>query len=235
MLAQDHLFLSQTSSTKFDPFYMGTKAGDRSGVLPTPFVAQRGFQRAPQFVGCGCLAMTKMWNWLKKEFRGILPVWLFFVCAFALIEFTLSSMLRRYHIQLANPHEYLIAALIMAKVVLTVDSLLKTGRFTRKPLIYPTLWNTSLYFIAAVFFHHLEHVFSLTRREHLPVGQAIQETVQTLVEPNYWATMAWLIALIFFFCASRELSRSLGPRRLKELFFGGRSNARIRSTPPSAA
>ena len=69
--------------------------------------------------------MSKTWNWLKKEFREILPVWAFFACAFALLSFTLSAMLGRYHVALARPHEYLIASLIMAKVVPTVDALMK--------------------------------------------------------------------------------------------------------------
>ena len=122
--------------------------------------------------------MSKTWNWLKKEFREILPVFVFFACAFALLSFTLSAMLGRYHVGLVHPHEYLMAALIMAKVVPTVDTFLKTGRFKDRPLIYPSLWNTSVYLVAAILFHQLEHVFTMTHREHLRVGQAIQETIR---------------------------------------------------------
>ena len=88
--------------------------------------------------------MIKTWNWLKKEFREILPVWFFFFCAFALLSFSLSAILRGYNVSLAKPQEYLIGSLIMAKVVPMVDTFLNTGRFAGRPLIYPTLWNTCL-------------------------------------------------------------------------------------------
>src|SRR5215831_9434304 len=181
--------------------------------------------------------MSKKWNWLKKEFREILPVWAFFACAFALLSYTLSEMLGRYHVTLARPHEYLIASLIMAKVVPIVDRLLKTGRFPGRPLIYPSLWNTGVYFLAAILFDLLEHVFSMVRREHLRMGHAIQETLHKMVELRYWAIMVWLVALIFCFAAFRELSRSMGAHQLREMFFGRRSSRRGDSagTPSAAA
>jgi hypothetical protein len=181
--------------------------------------------------------MTKIWKWIKKEFHEILPVLVFFLCAFALLSFTFSALLRSYHVRLAQPHEYLIAAIIMAKTVPTVDALLRVGRFTGKPLIYPTLWNTLLYFMAALIFHHVEHVFTMVHREHFSLVPSIRETLRTMTEPRYWAVMVWLFAVIFAFCAFRELSRSMGSGRLKAMFFGSpfRRGQSSTGAPPAAA
>lgn len=180
--------------------------------------------------------MTKMWKWLKKEFREILPVWLFFACAFFLLSFTLSEFLSGYHVELAHPHEYAIGALIMAKVVPMVDAVLENRWLADKPLIYPTLWNTWLYFTLAVLFHHLEQFLSRLR-QHLGFAQALAKTVSPVTEPRYWAIMAWLFAIIFAFCAFRQLARSIGSQRLIEMFFGRRPPRRSSSAgaPPAAA
>src|SRR5262252_7109421 len=105
--------------------------------------------------------MSKTWNWLKKEFYEILPVWAFFFFAMGLLSFTVSAVLGQYHIELARPHEYLVGSLIMNKEWLR-------GR----PLIYPTLWKTGLYVLAALAFDNLERLFTLMRRQHFGFDQA---------------------------------------------------------------
>src|SRR5215831_8756048 len=148
--------------------------------------------------------MSRMWNWLKKEFREILPVWAFFFFAMGLLSFTVSAVLGKYHIELARPHEYLVGSLIMAKVVLIMDTFVHKEWLRGRPLIYPTLWKTGLYFIAAVAFNTFERLFTLVRRQHLGFDQATREILSNMVEPRYWVAMAWLIALIVvFLCLSR--------------------------------
>ena len=58
--------------------------------------------------------MSKMWNWIRREFREILPIWLFFFLAMGLLSFTISAVLGKYHIELSRPHEYLVGSLIIA-------------------------------------------------------------------------------------------------------------------------
>src|SRR5262245_56521731 len=180
--------------------------------------------------------MSKTWKWLKKEFREILPVWVFFFFSMGLFSFTLSAVLGKYHIELAQPHEYLVGSLIMAKAVVLIDTFMDTQWLRGRPLIYPTLWNTGLYFLAATVFDRLERLLALVRREHLGLGQATRETLSNMAEPRYWAIMVWLIALIAVFCAFRELIDSIGPDRFMEMFFGRRSGFGRRSPgSPSAA
>jgi len=180
--------------------------------------------------------MSKMWSWLKKEFHEILPVWAFFFFAMGLLSFTISAVLGKYHIELARPHEYLVGSLIMAKAVLLMDSFVDKEWLRGRPLIYPTLWNTGLYFLAAVAFDNLERLFTLMWRQHFGFDQATREILSNMAEPRYWAIMAWLIALTVVFCAFRELIDSIGSDRFIEMFFGKHSDLRQRSAgPPSAA
>ena len=153
-----------------------------------------------------------------------------------LLSFSVSAVLGQYHIELARPHEYLVGSLIMAKVVLIMDGVVDKEWLRGRPLIYPTLWNTGLYVLAAVVFDNLERLFTLMRRQRLGFDQAIRQILSNMAEPRYWAVMAWLIALIVVFCAFRELIDSIGSDRFKEMFFGKPSGLRQRpSGPPSAA
>src|SRR5215471_6410548 len=105
--------------------------------------------------------MSKTWNWLKKEFHEILPVWAFFLFAMGLLSFTVSAVLGKYHIELARPHEYLVGSLIMAKVVLIVDTFVDESWLRGRPLIYPTSFKSGLYVLAAIAFDSLERLFTL--------------------------------------------------------------------------
>jgi hypothetical protein len=181
--------------------------------------------------------MSKMWSWLNKEFHEILPVWAFFFVALGLFSMTVSAILARYQVQLDRPHEYLVGSLIMAKVVLLVDTFAGNKWLRGRPLIYPTLWNTGLYFLGAVVLEHVERLLTIMRRQHVGFAQAARETLNNMGEPRYWAVAAWLNALIVVFCAFRELIDSIGRDRFKEMFFG-RSRLRQRpagSSPPAAA
>jgi hypothetical protein len=101
-----------------------------------------------------------MLNWAREEFRKILPVWIFFFLSFGLLALTRMSILGEYHIKPSEPSEYLIGSLIMAKVVRLVDAFLKTEGWEGRPLIYITLWNTGLYFLAALVLHHVDQLFT---------------------------------------------------------------------------
>jgi hypothetical protein len=152
-----------------------------------------------------------------------------------LLSFTVSAVLGKYHIELARPHEYLVGSLIMAKVVLIMDTFVDEAWLHGRPLIYPTLWKTGLYVLAAVAFDNLERLFTLVRRQHFGFDQATREILSHMAEPRYWAVMAWLIALIAVFCAFRELIDSIGSDRFKEMFVGKHSDLRQRPAGPSSA
>jgi hypothetical protein len=181
--------------------------------------------------------MSGAWNWLKKEIREILPVWIFFLFALGLLSLTVSAVLGGYELKLSHPHEYVIGSLIIAKAVVLMDALMDKDWLRGRPLIYSTLWNTSLYFLGALAFNRMEELLKIMRRQHLRFPSALRETINGMGEPRYWAVMAWLIALIAVFCAFRELADAIGRDRFKEMFFGKGAGARRKpaGSPPAAA
>ena len=166
--------------------------------------------------------MSNAWKWLRKEFWEILPVWVFFFVSFGLVAINRMAVFSEYHIKPTEPPEFLVGSLIMAKVVLLIDAFFKKERLQAKPLIYGTLWNTGLYFVAALAFHHIEHVIALVRREHVGIIQANHEVLLEMQTPTFWAMMASLLALTFVFCTLRELVHAIGLEHFREMFFGRR-------------
>jgi len=177
-----------------------------------------------------------MWNWLKKEFREILPVWAFFFIAFGLHALTLSAVSKEYHIDMYQPFEYLIGSLLLAKVVVLLDFFLEREWFLRdRPLIYTTLASTLIYFVGALFLHYFEQSFNLMRRQHLTLVQANLEIIRPMAEPWYLATMAWLIIVIFGFCTIRELIRAIGHDRFIKMFVEKRGSRPYKTDMDSPA
>ena len=161
-----------------------------------------------------------MLNWLREEFRQILPVWAFFFVAFGLMALTRMATYREYHIKPEAQPEFLVGSLIMAKVVLLIDSFFKIRRGPGRPLIYGTLWNTGLYFVAAMVLHHVEQVITLIRHKHVGLAAANREALLVLEKPTFLTMMLGVLALTFIFCMLRELIDVVGRERFLELFFG---------------
>ena len=176
--------------------------------------------------------MAHVWRWLKKELSEILPAWAFFFFSFGLLALTLSAVLKEYHLERQQPAEYLVGSLIMAKVVLLIDAFIKKEWLRGRPLIYMTLWNTSLYVVAALLVHYLEQSLKL-KRQHLTAVETHHRVLHAMSQPEYWAIMSWLIVVTFAFCFIRELIRTLGWNRFITTFFG--LTARAQASEEEAA
>ena len=75
---------------------------------------------------------------------------LFFpLIAFLLILFTKQTVLREYGIYWTGFGVAVVGAMLVGKVVLMVDKLPFVNKFPDWPLIYNTLWESLIYFLAA--------------------------------------------------------------------------------------
>src|SRR5262245_7029398 len=164
--------------------------------------------------------MSRILNWLYKEFREILPVWAFFFISFGLVALTRTSIFGEYHITPQEQPEFLVGSLIMAKVVVLIDSFFKVRREPGRPLIYGTLWNTGLYFVAAMTLHHVEQIVTLIRHHHVGFAEANREALLAAEKPTFLTIMLGVLALTFTFCMLRELIQAIGRERFIEMFFG---------------
>jgi hypothetical protein len=164
--------------------------------------------------------VSKILNWLRDEFLQVLPVWAFFFVTFALMALTRMSIFAEYHITPEEQPKFLVGSLIMAKVVLLIDSFFKTRRESGRPLIYGTLWTTGLYFVAAMVLHHVEEIISLIRHKHVGLAEANRQALLALEKPTFATIMIGVLALTFLFCMLRELIHAIGRDRFLEMFFG---------------
>jgi hypothetical protein len=164
--------------------------------------------------------MSRILNWLYKEFLEILPVWAFFFISFALVGLMKMSIFAEYHITPEEQPEFLVGSLIMAKAVLTIDSFFRVRRELGRPLIYGTLWNTGLYFVAAMVFHHVEHVVTYVRHQHVGFAAANRQAILAVEKPTFLMIMLLVLAFTFTFCMLRELIQAIGRERFIEMFFG---------------
>ena len=139
--------------------------------------------------------MSRIWNWAREEFWQVLPVWAFFFVAFGLVALTRMSIFGEYHITPQEQPEYLVGSLIMAKVVLLIDSFFKIRRDPGRPLIYGTLGNTGLYFVAP--WYHVEQTSSPMHHRHFGFAEANRVTLVAMEKPTFLTIMLAVLALTF--------------------------------------
>jgi hypothetical protein len=93
---------------------------------------------------------------LKAEFLNVLPAVVFFFLAFNLINITHALFFHKQQIAVYSELHLLIAAAIAGKVLSLVDLLPFLNVFHGKPLIYATLWKTSIYSLGALLFRYCD-------------------------------------------------------------------------------
>ena len=181
-------------------------------------------------------------EWLVREFREVIPPAIFFLVGFHMLALTRSLMLREYRLHAAATAGATVGALLVAKVVLISDSLPVINRFPEKPLAYNVAWKTTIYVLAALVVHYLEHLVPLWWRLG-NLGTANDRLLGEIVWPHFWVVQLWLVVLLFMYCAMRELIRAIGPSEVRRMFFGPARSARShaarddrgvrgRATPP---
>lgn len=158
-------------------------------------------------------------NWIRTAFWRIFPVFLFFFLAFSLVD--LNEILTKKHTEevFFSFAVIAIAALIMAKVVILSDHMPFIDLFSRKPLVYNTIWKTVIYGLASFLVRILDRGIPL-----LIDGKGWEEVIQAVgkqVGPfPFWVAQMWLFVLLFIFVAYQELISAVGRKKVEELFFG---------------
>ena len=169
--------------------------------------------------------MEKLGRWIAHEFVEVLPPAIFFLLGFHMLALTRSLMLREYRVHAATAAGATVGALLVAKVVLIADSLPVINRFPDRPLAYNVAWKTTIYLLAALVVHYLEHLVPLWWRLG-DLGMANHRLLEEIVWPHFWVVQLWLVVLLFMYCAMRELIRAIGPHEVRRMFFGPARSAR---------
>ncbi|MDD5137113.1 MAG: hypothetical protein PHX20_00360 [Candidatus Omnitrophica bacterium] len=160
----------------------------------------------------------RMLKWAREEFRKVFPAVLYFFCAINLFNLTFGWMMESEGIRLMTFPRIIISSLIIGKVMLIADAMPFLNIFSSKPLIYNTLWKTSIYSFFGFLFLAAEKLVPFFFKYSM--GIAWQRMVNDTPWPRFCTAQIWLTILFLLFVVFRELHIALGKDKLRQIFFG---------------
>ena len=157
---------------------------------------------------------------IKREFLHVLPIFLFFLVSFTVINWTEVFLFKRIGITPFGFLEVAIAAALIAKIVLIVDHTRLIRLFRKKPLAYGIVWKTAIYWalllVVRLAIRFVPFLFGADNgfREDLAlfIGQ-LDWNLFTSIQIYY-------LMLLFIFVTFQELTYKIGPAKMRRLFFG---------------
>jgi hypothetical protein len=120
---------------------------------------------------------------------------------------------------ISTPIQVAVGALVLGKAVLIADMLPVINRYPDKPLACNVAWKTAIYVLVALVLHYLERLFDFWKEAGGFVA-GNEKLLAQMVWPHFWAIQILLLVLIFNYCVMHELARAIGPKKLREMFFG---------------
>lgn len=156
---------------------------------------------------------------LKAEFLDVLPAVVFFFLAVNLINLTHALFFHKQHIAVYSELHLLIGAAIAGKVLPLVDLLPFLNVFQGRPLIYTTLWKTSIYSLGVLFYRCCEFLAPFIFK-YKDLSVAIRQWRLQEDWYRFWGVQLWVFALLFVYVAARGTIEEIGGARVRRLFFG---------------
>ncbi len=156
---------------------------------------------------------------LKAEFLSLLPVTVFFFLAYNVINITHALFFHKQHIPVYREVDLLIMAAVAGKVLAVLDLLPFLNVFHGKPLVYTTLWKTSIYSIGALLFHygHRLEPFILKYKD---LGLAIRQWILQEDWYQFWGAQLWAFVILLVYQVAKQTIEEVGAARMRRLFFG---------------
>jgi hypothetical protein len=157
---------------------------------------------------------------IKRAFLHILPIFLFFLVFFTLINWTEIFLFKRSGITPFGFLDVAIAAALIAKIVLVVDHLPLIRLFRTKPLAHNIVWKTAIYWVLLLIvrlaIRLVPYLFG--------TDTGFREDVDLFVNELNWnlfiSIQAYYLMLLFIFVTFQELTFKIGPAKMRRLFFG---------------
>jgi hypothetical protein len=151
--------------------------------------------------------------------KSYLQIFIYLLLCFAILEIHKIFILHQYQIEYRPHGVALVEALVLSKVMLTVDHLMSLERYRNRPLIYPVMIRLAATLVALILFDLAELLVKGALHGDLfgdfpalrgPLGMI------ALVGEN-----VPILAILLLFYAFREVRRFVGRRWMHELFFVG--------------
>jgi hypothetical protein len=158
---------------------------------------------------------------IKEEIEALIPPTIFFFGSLLVVGSVRALLLRGTGIAPTTPLTMLVSALVLAKAVLLSDLLPAINRYPDKPLSYNVAWKTLIYSAVATLLHYLENLIDYWR-ESGSFMAANRALLAKIVWAHFWAIEIIIVVLILDYCVIAEFARTLGPKKLRQMFFGAR-------------
>ena len=145
---------------------------------------------------------------LKREFFHVLPVFLFFLTAFFLINLNERFLLKKAGMTPFSFLELALAAGVVAKVFLVIDHLSWIEVCKKKPLVYIVLWKTLLYWMILI---AVRVVFRMA--PYLLGREGLARDVAAFAEHFDWrffvSIQGYYVLLLLLYVTFREMAQAI--------------------------
>ena len=159
-------------------------------------------------------------SWIKRELFHIVPIFAFFLISFTLINWVEAFLFEHMGVTPFRFAEVALAAALIAKVVLVVDHWSLTNRYRNRPLIYPILWKTVLYWFILLVVRFLIRLIPFLVGAH----DRFEGEWDQFLRNNNWnlfiSIQFYYLLLLCIFVTFQELTLKLGSTKMRRLFFG---------------
>jgi len=157
---------------------------------------------------------------LKKtalhQAKQFLWVFAYLWLCFGLFVLYKSLILAEYDISFSAHGLAMVKALVLGKVILIAKDLHLGERYKSKPLIYPTLYKSVLFFVVLVLFSLFEEVIH-GLLQHKTIGESLAEIGDK--SPVMLTNGLLMFVTLIPFFAFQEIGGVLGENKLSQLFF----------------
>ena len=162
--------------------------------------------------------VRKLGAFVAREVREVLPATILFLGLFHMIALTKAVALGDYSRSALRATTATVGALIVAKAILVVEALPISRRFASNRAMH-ILWKTLLFGTVALLFRFLEEIIELASK-HGGVVAATKVMFREIVWPLFWVLALWVLGGLLFYTLTSELVRTVGPEKVKAIFFG---------------
>ena len=166
----------------------------------------------------------KVFGWLTKELREVIPVTLFFFIGFALVLMLVKLILAQYSIPVAVLSRAMLASLIVGKVVLVLEKVRLEERLHDAPGAVLVAIKTLFYGSGAIVAGFIERLIE-TWRSPQGFGDALAEAWTHMRLGRFIAVILCVTILFGAYFTFLELDRAMGKGAIVSLFFKRRRAA----------
>lgn len=154
---------------------------------------------------------------IVAEARHILPAWIYLVLSFSLLRLTLVATLREHGVEALPPSRVLLGSLIVAKALMTVDTLRLFPKLEERPILIAALLRAALYMALVFAFQFVDAMMERRHQGFLRGAEAFADRCGSLL---FWVLQIWLLVLLLGFSVARTLGRRLGRETFRRMLIG---------------